>query len=154
MLTEQHIHQALQSVMDPLTGQALANPKNTKNLSIQGGDVSFEVEMGYPAKSLLEDLRQQLIAAVRALPSGVTNCEARVPKMLPTNSSKVLNSFSKDNFGANTRACSRNSDSACSPRASQMLSKRCSTAALPTALGQLPRLAVRFSSKMRGNDGK
>ena len=72
MLTEQHIHQALQSVMDPLTGQALANPKNTKNLSIQGGEVSFEVEMGYPAKSLLEGLRQQLIAAVRALP-GVHN---------------------------------------------------------------------------------
>ncbi len=46
MPTAEQIQQAIQSVIDPLTGQALAGPKNTQNLTLQGGDVSFGVEMG------------------------------------------------------------------------------------------------------------
>jgi ATP-binding protein involved in chromosome partitioning len=77
MPTTEQIHQAIQTVIDPLTGQALAGSKNTKNLSVNGGDVSFEVELGYPAKSLHNDLRQQLIAAVRAVP-GVQNVSVQL----------------------------------------------------------------------------
>jgi ATP-binding protein involved in chromosome partitioning len=77
MPTAEHIQQAIQSVIDPLTGQALAGPKNTQNLTIQGGDVSFGVEMGYPAKSRVDGLRQQLIAAVRSVP-GVQNVSVHI----------------------------------------------------------------------------
>ncbi len=77
MPTAEQIQQAIQSVIDPLTGQALAGPKNTLNLTIQGGDVSFGVEMGYPAKSRVDGLRQQLIAAVRAVP-GVQNVSVHI----------------------------------------------------------------------------
>ncbi len=77
MPTAEQIQQAIQSVIDPLTGQALAGPKNTQNLTIQGGDVSFGVEMGYPAKSRVDGLRQQLIAAVRAVP-GVQNVSVHI----------------------------------------------------------------------------
>jgi ATP-binding protein involved in chromosome partitioning len=77
MPTTEQIQQAIQSVIDPLTGQALAGPKNTQNLSVTGGDVSFQVEMGYPAKSRIDGLRQQLIAAVRAVP-GVQNVSVHI----------------------------------------------------------------------------
>ncbi len=77
MPTAEQIQQAIQSVIDPLTGQALAGPKNTQNLTLQGGDVSFGVEMGYPAKSRVDGLRQQLIAAVRAVP-GVENVSVHI----------------------------------------------------------------------------
>ena len=77
MPTTEQIQQAIQTVIDPLTGQALAGPKNTKNLSVNGGDVSFEVEMGYHAKSRIDGLRQQLIAAVRAV-SGVQNVSVHI----------------------------------------------------------------------------
>ena len=77
MPTTEQIQQAIQTVIDPLTGQALAGPKNTKNLSVHGGDVSFEVELGYHAKSRIDGLRQQLIAAVRAV-SGVQNVSVHI----------------------------------------------------------------------------
>src|SRR5207244_349007 len=46
--------------------------KSVKNLQVEGADVAFEVELGYPAKSQLPALRQQLVAAARGVP-GVGN---------------------------------------------------------------------------------
>jgi ATP-binding protein involved in chromosome partitioning len=77
MSTPDLIFQALQSVLDPLTGQALAGPKNTRNLVIQDGVASFEVELGYHANSLLADLREQLAAAVRTVP-GIRDVSVRI----------------------------------------------------------------------------
>ena len=77
MPTADQIQQALLSVLDPLTGQPLAGPKAVQNLSVTGGDVAFEVQMGYPAKSLIDGLRQQLIAAARTAP-GVQNVSVHI----------------------------------------------------------------------------
>jgi ATP-binding protein involved in chromosome partitioning len=48
-----------------------------KNLSVSGDDVAFDVELGYPAKSQIEGLRQALIAAVKAVP-GVANVSVNI----------------------------------------------------------------------------
>ena len=63
---------ALQAVVDPNTGKDFVSTKAVKNLQVTEGDVSFEVEMGYPAKSQLPSLRRALIAAAKAVP-GVDN---------------------------------------------------------------------------------
>ena len=63
---------ALQAVVDPNTGKDFVSTKALKNLHVADGDVSFEVEMGYPAKSQLPSLRRALIAAAKAVP-GVDN---------------------------------------------------------------------------------
>lgn len=63
---------ALQAVTDPNTGKDFVSTKALKNLQVAEGDVSFEVEMGYPAKSQLPSLRRALIAAAKAVP-GVDN---------------------------------------------------------------------------------
>ena len=71
-LTESTVSDALKSVIDPNTGKDFVSTKLVKNLKVEGGDVAFDVELGYPAKSQIPALRKALIAAVRTLP-GVEN---------------------------------------------------------------------------------
>ncbi|MGZ5155783.1 MAG: iron-sulfur cluster assembly protein, partial [Caldimonas sp.] len=41
--------QALQAVVDPETGRDFVSTKQLRNLRVAGGDVAFDVELGYPA---------------------------------------------------------------------------------------------------------
>ena len=63
---------ALQTVTDPNTGKDFVSTKQLKNLQLSGGDVAFDVELGYPAKSQVPALRQALVAAARGV-AGVSN---------------------------------------------------------------------------------
>ena len=63
---------ALQTVVDPNTGRDFVSTKQLRNLRIDDGDVSFDVELGYPAKSQEAGLRKALVAAARSVP-GVGN---------------------------------------------------------------------------------
>ncbi|MGQ9723873.1 MAG: iron-sulfur cluster carrier protein ApbC [Tepidimonas sp.] len=74
---QQALVHALQAVVDPNTGKDFVSTRALKNLQINGGDVSFEVELGYPAKSQLTDLRRALIAAAKGVP-GVVNVSVQI----------------------------------------------------------------------------
>ena len=76
-LTESSLLAALQSVVDPNTQQDLVSTRQLKNLRIDGQDVAFDVELGYPAASQIPALRQALIAAARTVP-GVANVSANI----------------------------------------------------------------------------
>ncbi|MBP6269744.1 MAG: iron-sulfur cluster carrier protein ApbC, partial [Rhizobacter sp.] len=57
--------------------------KQLKNLRIDEGDVAFDVELGYPAKSQLPMLRKALIAAAKSV-AGVENVSANLAtKVIP-----------------------------------------------------------------------
>ena len=71
-LSESAVTEALKAVVDPNTGLDFVSTRGMKNLKVDGGDVAFDIELGYPAKSQLPSLRKALIAAVRTLP-GVEN---------------------------------------------------------------------------------
>ena len=71
-ITEAVLRQALQAVIDPNTGEDFVTAKQLKNLRIDGADVSFEVELGYPGASQFDTLRRSLVAAARSVP-GVAN---------------------------------------------------------------------------------
>ena len=73
----QALLQALQTVVDPNTGRDFVSTKALKNLQINDGDVSFDVELGYPAKSQIAGLRKALIAAARTV-AGVENVSANL----------------------------------------------------------------------------
>ncbi|MBQ0929937.1 iron-sulfur cluster carrier protein ApbC [Ideonella sp. 4Y16] len=76
-LTESALLAALQTVVDPNTQQDLVSTRQLKNLRIDGTDVSFDVELGYPAATQIPPLRQALIAAARSVP-GVGNVSANL----------------------------------------------------------------------------
>ena len=63
---------ALQAVIDPNTGRDFVTSKALKNLQTQDSDVSFDVELGYPAKSQMPAFRKALIAAAKSV-AGVDN---------------------------------------------------------------------------------
>ena len=73
----QALLQALQTVPDPNTGQDLVASKVLKNLQVQDGDVSFDIELGYPAKSQHPALRKALVAAAKGVP-GVDNVSVNI----------------------------------------------------------------------------
>ena len=77
MATSEKLLQALQSVIDPNTGKDFVSTKVLKNLQVEDGNVSFDVELGYPAKSQIPALRQALIAAAKGV-AGVSNVSANV----------------------------------------------------------------------------
>jgi ATP-binding protein involved in chromosome partitioning len=71
-VTDTALLDALRAVVDPNTGKDFVTTKQVKNLKIDGGDVAFEVELGYPAKSQHAGFRKSLIAAARGV-AGVEN---------------------------------------------------------------------------------
>jgi len=71
-LTESAVLEAIQSVVDPNTGKDFVSTKQVKNLRIDGSDIAFDVELGYPAASQIAGLRRALVEAARKVP-GIGN---------------------------------------------------------------------------------
>ncbi|WP_315128476.1 iron-sulfur cluster carrier protein ApbC [Comamonas antarctica] len=71
-VTEQALLAALSSVLDPHTGKDFVSTRAVRNLQISAGDVAFDVELGYPAKSLVPELRRQFVSAAKSV-TGVDN---------------------------------------------------------------------------------
>jgi ATP-binding protein involved in chromosome partitioning len=80
-ITVEAITQALSTVVDPNTQQSLTASKSARGIKVEGGDVSFDVELGYPAKSQIDSIRRMAMAAVRQIP-GVTNVSANVTQKI------------------------------------------------------------------------
>ena len=76
-VSEPDLLQALGTVQDPHTGKDFVSTRALRNLQVQGGDVAFDVELGYPAKSLVPALRSSLIAAAKGV-AGVDNVSVNI----------------------------------------------------------------------------
>ena len=76
-LTEQELLAAIAGVTDPHTGKDFVSTRALRNVQISAGDVAFDVELGYPARSLIPALRSQFIAAAKAAP-GVQNVSVNI----------------------------------------------------------------------------
>ncbi len=82
-VSEQELMDALKAVIDPNTGRDFVSSRAIKNLSITEGDVAFEVELGYPAKSQIPGFRKALVAAAKSV-AGVDNVSVNVgTKIVP-----------------------------------------------------------------------
>ena len=76
-VTEQGLLAALSSVLDPHTGKDFVSTRALRNLQITGGDVAFDVDLGYPAKSLVPELRRSFVAAAKGV-AGVENVSVNI----------------------------------------------------------------------------
>jgi len=76
-LTPEGLMDALKAVQDPNTGKDFVATRSLKNLQISDGDVSFDLELGYPAKSQHPAMRKALVAAAKTVP-GVSNVSVNI----------------------------------------------------------------------------
>jgi ATP-binding protein involved in chromosome partitioning len=53
-ITVEQATEALKRVIDPNTGKDLVSTRSARNVRVDGGDVSVDVELGYPAASQIE----------------------------------------------------------------------------------------------------
>ena len=85
MPTQDQLLQALAAVIDPNTGNDFVTSKSIKNLHVTDGDVAFDVELGYPAKSQIASFRKSLIAAAKSV-AGVANVSVNVSVKIASHS--------------------------------------------------------------------
>jgi ATP-binding protein involved in chromosome partitioning len=76
-IEESQILAALSGLIDANTGKDFVAAKAVKNVKIDGGTVSLDVVLSYPAKSVVEDIRREIEAKVKSV-SGVTVASAKV----------------------------------------------------------------------------
>ena len=67
---------ALKGVVDPNTGKDLVSSRSARNVRVDGGRVSVDVELGYPAASQIEPMRARVIAALES--AGAAGVSANV----------------------------------------------------------------------------
>jgi len=75
-ITVEQANEALKRVVDPNTGKDLVSTRSARNVRVEGGDVSVDVELGYPAASQVEGIRRAVIDALKA--AGAANVSANV----------------------------------------------------------------------------
>jgi ATP-binding protein involved in chromosome partitioning len=76
-VSESELLDALKAVIDPNTGVDFVSARQVKNIRIDGDKVTFDVELGYPAKSQAAAIGEALAATARALP-GVADAAVHV----------------------------------------------------------------------------
>jgi ATP-binding protein involved in chromosome partitioning len=76
-LTPEGLTDALKAVADPNTGKEFVASRSLRNLQVSEGDVSFDIELGYPAKSQHSAIRKALVAAAKTVP-GVENVSVNI----------------------------------------------------------------------------
>ena len=114
-VTDNALLEQLKTVVDPNTGKDFVSTRQLKNLKIDGASVSFDVELGYPAKSQITALREMLVGAARRV-LGVDKVNANVTvkivahtvqrglKVLPNVKNIVAVSSGKGGVGKSTVA--------------------------------------------------
>ncbi len=70
-ITVDDVKSALSQVIDPNTSKDFVSSKSVRNLKVEGGEISLDIELGYPAKSQVDAIRANVLAALQPLGSKV-----------------------------------------------------------------------------------
>ncbi len=76
-LTEKQVLDALAELIDPVTGRNYVESKSVKNVKIEGGRLSLDVVLGYPARGVIETVRRQVSGRLARL-EGVAEASVNV----------------------------------------------------------------------------
>ena len=67
-ITEQQVKSALEEITDLSTGRDYVTSNEARNINIDGNDVSLDIVLGYPAKSVIATIQQQVIDKLKSIP--------------------------------------------------------------------------------------
>jgi ATP-binding protein involved in chromosome partitioning len=84
-ITEQQVQEALKELTDPNTRKDYVASKSVRNIKIEGDKVSVDILLGYPAKSQLEPIRQEISQKLKSLP-GVGQASVNVQMKIVSHS--------------------------------------------------------------------
>jgi ATP-binding protein involved in chromosome partitioning len=84
-VSELQIQTALKEITDPNTEKDFIATKSARNIKVSGGDVSLDVELGYPAKTQFELIRKMVQAKLDAIP-GVNKATVNVASKIVSHS--------------------------------------------------------------------
>jgi ATP-binding protein involved in chromosome partitioning len=76
-VTVEAVQAALSDLIDPNTKKDYVSTRSAKNIKVDGGKVSLDIELGYPAKTQIETIRSAVETAIMAVP-GVSIVTANV----------------------------------------------------------------------------
>ncbi|TSA20031.1 MAG: iron-sulfur cluster carrier protein ApbC [Betaproteobacteria bacterium] len=76
-VSEQQVQDALKALIDPNTRQDFIATKSARNIKINGGAVTLDVVLPYPAKTVIDRIKAQVEAAIKAI-AGVDSATATV----------------------------------------------------------------------------
>ncbi|MEI6737177.1 MAG: iron-sulfur cluster carrier protein ApbC [Pseudomonadota bacterium] len=69
-VTTVQIQNALRELIDPITNENFVDGKSAKNIIVDANNVSLEIVLGYPGKSVTETIRQTVIERLKRLDWG------------------------------------------------------------------------------------
>ena len=67
-VTEQQVQEALKQLIDPNTRKDYVTTKSVRSIKVDGDKVAVEILLGYPGKTQLEPIRQEVTLALKAIP--------------------------------------------------------------------------------------
>ena len=62
------VHAALKDLIDPNTHKDYVSTRSAKNVKVNGDKVSLDIELGYPAKTQVEEIRAVVTRRSRPCP--------------------------------------------------------------------------------------
>src|SRR5450631_2290883 len=81
---ETDVQNVLKNLIDPNTKKDFISGKSVKNVKISGSDVSLDILLGYPAKSVWDELREMVEAHLKAVLPGAGKISVNVSsKVVP-----------------------------------------------------------------------
>ena len=83
-INEADVQSALKNLIDPNTKKDFVSGKSVKNIKISGADVSLDILLGYPARSVWDEIRAMVENHLKAALPGIGNVSANVSsKVVP-----------------------------------------------------------------------
>ncbi|MFA5081217.1 MAG: iron-sulfur cluster carrier protein ApbC [Hydrogenophilaceae bacterium] len=76
-VSEQQVQAALKELVDPNTQKDFISSKSARNIKIDGGKVTLDVVLPYPAKMVMAQIKAQVEAKIKTVP-GVESAEASI----------------------------------------------------------------------------
>jgi len=84
-ITQQQVETALKEITDPNTNKDYIASKEARNIKVEGDSISLDIVLGYPAKTVMDGIRKQVIAKLKTIP-GAGNVSVNISSKIVSHS--------------------------------------------------------------------